>query len=108
MQTHSDFDVPETLRQKAIRMQMGKLCQITAGKPGEDLIGECNVQGVHVAHRPDDEHGISRISIGGKPGTDDYNYCVFRGDRQECINLLNQSIKALRGFLGEGTVDPSN
>ena len=109
MQTHEDRDFDmQGIQEKARGMVRSGLSQITAGKPGEGIIGQAQIEGILVTHRPDDEHGILRIGIGGLPDTDEMNYCVFRGDRHECIRLLARCVKSLRHFLGEGSVDPNN
>lgn len=63
---------------------------------GEPLLAEWQSNGVHVMQRPDDSQGILRISIGGGKTPIPLNYCVFRGARGACIDLLRKALKALK------------
>jgi len=50
---------------------------------------------------PDDPNNVLRISIGGGKavveGTEGFfGYCVLRGDRDKCIEILRRSLKALQ------------
>ena len=52
---------------------------------------------IQVAKLPDDEQGILRISIGGGehlPLRGDY--CRFRGERGQCIRLLERALAAMQ------------
>lgn len=100
MQTHEDNDFRtewwESLKAKADRMVDEGKSKITAGEDGEVALAEWQHKSVHVRHMPPDEHGILRISIGG--GTDTpvkLDYCVFRGNRGHCIDLLRRALKAM-------------
>jgi len=101
MQTHSNHDTKglfiEQLQARAEASKRHSDGTITAGKPGEKELGRWEHGGIQVVHRPDDEQGILRISIGGGHDTPvNLNYCTFRGDRGKCIDLLKKALKALR------------
>lgn len=104
MQTHNDSDFRKSdlqsmlsnLKQEADKMTAEGSNQITAGKPGELSEFEFNHKGFRVKKLPDDENGVLRISIGGVPSDLDFNYCVIRGDRDQCIELLRKALKALK------------
>lgn len=108
MQTHDDRDFTQfrrewlqSLEEKADRMQAAGQSKITGGDDGEKPLAEWNHKSVHVRHMPEDEHGILRISIGG--GQDaplELNYCVFRGNRGHCIDLLRKALKAMEAGPG--------
>ena len=108
MQTHDDRDVLDMkqfdharLKVRADETVRNRHSQITAGAPGEKILAEWDREGVHVVKRPNDEQGILRMSVGG--GAADFNYCVFRGKRLACAELLERSAKALReGSTPEG------
>lgn len=70
--------------------------QITGGRDGEPILAEWKACDVGVRHLPDDEHGILRISIGGGSTPLPLNYCVFRGDRGQCIELLKKALAAIQ------------
>jgi len=100
MQTHDDRDFRrewlDSLEEKANRMHANGESKITGGDEGEKPLSEWQHKTVHVRHMPPDEHGILRISVGG--GTDtpiQLNYCVFRGNRGHCIDLLRKALKAM-------------
>ena len=107
MQTHSDedFDSSDFMRQlagRAAKMMKDKASEITAGKDGETPLAVWKSHTVHCKHLPPDEQNILRISVGG--GDDltqslEMNYCVIRGDRGKCIELLRKALKALRADL---------
>jgi hypothetical protein len=70
--------------------------RITNPEEGEKALAEWEAQGVYVRQLPDDQQGILRISIGGgKTPAGDMAYCVFRGNRHECIALLRKALRAL-------------
>ena len=116
MQTHEDSDVPREVREwrdqqakklrepfdfKRLEDRAKKIVseggsEITAGKPGEPVLAQWKSEGVYVTQRPDDEQGILRISVGGGLTSVDLNYCVFRGDRVACAELLAKAVEALR------------
>lgn len=99
MESHSDADAQwrSTLEDKADSMRRNHLSDITAGAPGEAVLSEYTAHGVSVTRRPDDEHGIARVSIGGRvPGKSEYDYCVFRGSPDTCVALLENAIEAIR------------
>jgi len=112
MQSHEDRDFRPTkslaevlglprvdenhLHAKAKRMMAEEASQITAGKDGEPIIGEWDVHGVHVVHRPNDESGCLRISVGGgEVNGEPVVYCVFRGDREACAKMLERAARAM-------------
>lgn len=76
-------------------MTSEKQSEITAGKEGEISLAEWKSSNVHVTHLPPDEHGILCISIGDGETPLPLNYCVFRGSRGACIDLLRKALKAL-------------
>lgn len=39
---------------------------------------------------------INTVSVGTSYGGKDPDYCVFRGDREECIELLEDALRAMR------------
>ena len=103
MATHDDYSHrPEAfsgldmgrLYERANDMLRNRASEITAGKPGEKPLGQWDSNGVHVTQMPDDEQGILRVSIGG--GIEGMNYCVFRGKLRHCVELLEQSLVALK------------
>lgn len=101
MQTHYDgqhSDFMERLRERADQAAQDKTSQITTGKDGERPLATWKgSNGLHVAHMPNDEQGILRISLGGGdhlPVT--MNYLTFRGYTADCIDLLEKAIVALR------------
>ena len=85
----------ESLEAKADKMVAEKQSQITAGSDGEQVLDEWHANGVSVRQLPDDEHGILRISIGGGETPVGVNYCVFRGSKGKCIDLLRKALLAL-------------
>ena len=100
MQTHDDRDFRSewlnSLAEKAQQMTDARESEITAGKDSEKPLAEWKHKGVGVMHLPPDEHGILRISIGGGEDTPvDVKYCVFRGNRGHCVDLLRKALKAL-------------
>jgi len=100
MQTHDDRefrrDWLKSLEEKAARMEAKGQSTITAGGPGEEPIDEWKSHGVGVRQMPDDEHGILRVSIGGGDTPIGLNYCVFRGGRGQCVDLLRKALAALQ------------
>ena len=100
MQTHEDSDVFDheqwnRLMERARKGQRESTAEITAGKPGEPELDKWRAEcGMNIVQRPDDEQGILRVSVGGKPAVIDY--CVFRGDRAKCAELLERAAAALR------------
>lgn len=102
MQTHDDADYTfrnewlKSLEEKADRMVAEGKSKITGGDEGEQPLAEWEYKGVACRHMPPDEHGILRISIGGGTETPvEVNYCVFRGNRGHCIDLLRKALKAM-------------
>jgi hypothetical protein len=87
----------DRLQRRADAMVDLKQSIITAGKDGEVPLKEWSACGVGVKQLPNDEQGILRISIGGGDHLPvNADYCVYRGDRQACIELLEKSLEALR------------
>lgn len=77
--------------------KMRGLSEITAGKEGEKELASWKAHGMNVCVRPDDPHGILRISVGGGDKTPvPLNYCTVRGNIGDCINLLERAIRALK------------
>ena len=103
MQSHDDADFSDfrntwlkSLEDKADRMQAAGQSKITGGDDGEKPMAEWQHKTIHCRHMPPDEHGILRISIGGGQDTPvELNYCVFRGNRGHCIDLLRKALKAM-------------
>ena len=99
MQTHDDHDARREwlrdLEAKAERMTSTKQSEITAGKGDERVLAEWNANSIGVRQLPPDEHGILRISIGGGATPIPLNYCVFRGEHGECVDLLRKALAAL-------------
>lgn len=84
------------LKSRAEKMRAEGSSQITGGKPGEDPLNEWECNGIHLVHLPNDPQKILRISIGGGNNLPvALNYCVFRGDRQACVELLRKALEAL-------------
>jgi hypothetical protein len=101
MQTHRDDDVAthwlKSLAAKAEKMVEERQSEIAGGKPDEEVLDAWSRSGMSVRQLPADEHDILRISVGGGTNTPiSLDYCVFRGDRVECIVLLRKALKALR------------
>jgi len=105
MQTHRDSEHNNemtrqwwaSLEAKAAKMVAAADSTITAGVDGEPVLAEWRQNRMTCIQRPDDEHGILRISVGGDhPLHKSLNYCVFRGDRTRCAYLLEQAVRALR------------
>lgn len=96
MQTHQDNDHIEgewfmtQLKERATEMVAGHASEITCGVPGESVLGEWEAEGIDVMRRPHDPQNILRISVAGM------NYCVFRGNRAACIDLLERAAKAMK------------
>lgn len=95
MQSHDDREWHDSLKRKAAAMQELGLSQITGGGSGEPVLAHWTHDGMGVQRRPDDEHGIVRISIGGGSVELDGSYLVFRGSPITCRALLSQAIEAL-------------
>lgn len=99
METHDDRDFSQVLVDKARSMTEQKLNEVTAGKPDEPVIEQVVGQ-VSICQRPDDPFAL-RISIGeahdlniafGQPSV----YLVFRGNRQDILELLERALSAFR------------
>ena len=106
MQTHEDSDATEQkflrrLKERADAVAARGGSQITSGAPGELVLREWAANGVNVRQLPDDEQGILRVSIGGKAAQVDFNYSVFRGDREACIKLLRSALVAMEHKRGD-------
>lgn len=99
MQTHEDFSHDNSfiqrLRERADEMSKAQASQITAGKKDEVPLAKWKHLGMHVTHMPNDEQGITRISIGGMENMSG-DYCVIRGGVGRCIQMLEQALAALR------------
>ena len=95
MQTHEDFDYAR-LEARAAEVMRRTGSTITAGKTGEASLDKWEHGGVHIQQLPPDEHNILRVSIGGGVPGVDLNYCVFRGDRILCAELLEKALAAIR------------
>lgn len=107
MMSHMDSDFPpkdgtfrerfmNELEGRAAKIKQQEGSKITSGFDGEPSLEKWTAANVQVVKRPDDEQDILRISIGGGdhlPVT--LNYCVFRGDKARCIQLLRRALKAL-------------
>ena len=95
MQSHDDRDWMRSLSAKAERMKTAGQSEITGGKADETPLATWKSNGVAVVHRPPDEHGVLRISVGGGKTPVPCNYCVFRGDHGACVDLLRAALAAL-------------
>lgn len=102
MESHQDDDSLQLdpkfwprLQRRAEGMKEYGLSQITGGKPDEPVLDQWQHGVMHIIQRPDDEQGILRISIGGGVKGADLDYCVFRGKRQQCLDLLRAAVRAL-------------
>jgi len=85
-----------SLEKKAEAMHTAGKSKITGGEEGEESLAEWQHKSVHVRHMPEDEHGILRVSVGGGENIPiKLDYCVFRGNRGQCIDLLRRALKAL-------------
>lgn len=96
MQSHDDADSHNTLdalRKAAKRLNDLGENLITAGAPGEPLLYERDVSGIHVRQLPSDPFAL-RISI-GEANIHDSAYLVFRGDRDKITSLLRRALHAL-------------
>ena len=100
MQTHEDGShVGEFLRrlkERATQMKQDRASEITGGKDGEKELARWDAEGIQCIHRPEDEQGVLRISVGGGETPVPLNYCVIRGDLGQCIELLEKAARALR------------
>lgn len=100
MQTHEDSDqigggqFMKRLKERATNMVGTHASEITAGAPGEPVLGEWIAEGIGVVRRPNDPQNVLRISVGG--GMAGMNYCVFRGNRLACIDLLERAAEAMK------------
>lgn len=94
-QSHDDRDWNDSLHRKCAAMQELGLSQITAGSSGEPIVAHWKHGNMDVTRRPDDEHGITRVSIGGESEELDGNYLVFRGKPITCRALLAQAIESI-------------
>lgn len=106
MQTHDNADQGDflkRLKERADSMMENKASTITAGEDGKQPLAKWKSHTIHCKHMPADEQDVLRISIGGGDdlvgGTLELNYCVIRGDRGKCIDLLRKALKALRADL---------
>jgi len=53
--------------------------------------------GMNCGKLPDDSHGVIRVSVGGGAGLPiTHDYCVYRGERAEAIQLLKTALNALQ------------
>lgn len=101
MDSHLDSDSRrsaflEQLRSKADTIHSQGRSNITGGVDGEPVISRWESCGIGVMQRPNDDQGILRLSIGGGDNLPvNVNYCVFRGERQACIDLLKRALTAL-------------
>ena len=99
MQSHEDRshsnEFMKRLMERAEKCVKEKSSQIAGGREGEGVLDEWGANTFHVKQLPDDEQGILRISIGGGSEVVPLDYCVFRGDRLACLNLLRKAVKAL-------------
>lgn len=103
MQTHEDMAhinlesaFLKKLKQRATEAENRGDGTITAGKPGEVALAVWDYGTMRVRHMPPDEQGILRISIGGGHTPIPLDYCTFRGDRGQCIALLEKALEALK------------
>lgn len=105
MNTHDDFAHTSSkkrlflreLEERAKKMVDNRASAITGGSPGEPVVDNWTENGIMVTKRPDDEQGIMRISIGGGPNTPvNIDYCVFRGDLGDAVDLLERALVALK------------
>ena len=97
MQSHDDFDArsyEKALKEKAEEMTRKKENLITAGKPGEEEVFSAQVGTIFVCRRPTDPLAL-RISI-GEGASKNTAYCVFRGDEQDCLELLERALAAMK------------
>lgn len=100
MQTHKDGDFKkiewfEELKQAADAAKSRGDGIITAGNQGEPEIDSWEHKQMTVVQRPNDPHGILRISVGGSDQPLPLEYLTFRGDRQKCLALLRKAVVAL-------------
>ena len=111
MQSHLDSDAGDArsfvrrqiaeqfmdeLEGRANKIKSMEKSKITGGADGEPILAEWTAEGVGVRQLPPDPQAILRISIGGgKHLPVSINYCVFRGERGACIDLLRRALKAL-------------
>lgn len=99
MQTHEDMEHRtewlKSVMDKAARAQQSAASVITAGAAGEHTVARWKSNGIEVCQRPDDEHGILRISVGGGDTPVPCDYLVFRGDHSKCVDLLRKALRAL-------------
>ena len=95
MQTHRDRDAMiQELEERAKKMVEKGESQITAGKPGEEILDEWILDNIRVRKLPDDS--VLRISIGGQGILGVTGYCTFRGNHDSCIDLLERALGALK------------
>jgi hypothetical protein len=109
MQTHRDEDMlPSSIVAKAIRAQENLKrraegyaergdTSITAGVPGEAVLAEEHIGGVHVLQRPDDPDCL-RASVGGLDVPGQFTYLVFRGDPVAVEEQLRRAFSAICKF----------
>ena len=96
---HGNPEMNRALRKlfndKAAQMTKAQLNTITAGITDEKPLYQEIDGGVHVTRMPDDPLAM-RISVGAPHDLDEGSYLVFRGSPSKAIELLEQSIVALR------------
>lgn len=100
MQSHDDLqhrrdEFMRQLEERAESMSERQASIIAGGKPGEVALDEFFINGIGFRQLPPDEQGILRISIGGGSPVVNVNYCVYRGDKLACINLIRSVLKGL-------------
>ena len=93
--------VYERLETRAAKVQRNKQSEITTGKIGEEALAVWTIAGMHLRKMPDDEDEILRISIGGRHDIPDTKYCVFRGDKHECLKLLEEAARAIKSTVNK-------
>lgn len=66
---------------------------VAAGLPGEQVIDQWQHGNIICKKMPDDPQKVLRISVGGLAGLG--AYCVMRGDIDECVKMLRDTIEAI-------------
>ena len=92
----STSDERRFLRKLEGRAELVSAAKASAIAADGPLLAEWEVNGIHVIKRPDDSQGILRISVGGCDAPIRYHYCTFRGDKEQCIALLEAALAAMR------------
>lgn len=105
MGSHQDYDVQSTSkRDQEIREAFSKRAEelttqqanlITAGHSDEPVLLEKDVDGILVRRLPKDPLAI-RISIRRPYELSEGAYIVYRGDRDRVVELLEESLAALK------------